>query len=778
MLRKAFPLYRLLLASAALNLFAFAGSGASPETVARLQESYGATPADRRAIYNEVISSVGESGADSLDRLARAVALIQLAMDLEDEYIERMAAVAPNFSGLAVSDPPFFKKYALAVQELTALRSSFPITAEYAAGASLITRKWGSGPELFTASLEFRKTWPASRFSPRLLLLSGCRLLLEKKYSAAHSSFETLWNSFPENGQAASAYRLVDRLNGAGGLALTLPQRLAWGRSQGLGGHSTLVKLFERHLGAPESELACIQIFKNFNQGFASRSLSTNRRLSDLMEKYYAEFGGSYPFSPYLQQLLSLRAEFNYRCGKKCEAIARKNEHLGLRTKSRRRRNTGDRYSSLADGHFQRVREADSTATALFPLSKCYFETGLYRSMALFEVDDYEAALSRLKALLAAGPESEMQTRIGSYTGLIYYFRGEYGEAAKVMAGLETEKLALYEGWSRAMLFLGKAQLALGDSSSAARVLTRLARFYPYTYFGIRARRLKSGLFQGTAAPAWIVALPALELPVFPDSFSRAGNLIDRQARDWQTLGFFAEAAYTYSYGVSHSPGDLLLRFRLHQNFKLAGWYQRVLINFRGPFNDFLQRGGTGLPADFWDIAYLSPVEYNQLIKEEGARRKIPPALITAVIRQESNFNARARSHAGALGLMQLLPSVGRNLARGAGLGKVGPSSLFQPDINVKLGVKYLANQLAKYQGNIALAISCYNAAPQNLPAWLDRSHPEGAGEEVFDPDLFIEMIPLEETYFYNIQVLTNFWRYQELNGEQNNLFYWKLSSF
>ena len=778
MLKKALPLYRLLLSIATLNLFALAGSIASTEVVARLQESYGATPANRRAIYNEVLESVDETGADSLDRLAHAVALIQLAMDLEDEYIERLAAVAPKFSSIAVSNPPFLVQYSRAAAEFEALRSSFPFTAEYAAGAALIVRNWRTGSNLFIASLEFRKAWPASRFSPRLLLLSGCRLLLEKKYSSAHSSFETLWNAFPESGQAAAAYRLVDHLDGPGGLALTLPQLLAWGRSQGLSGQSTLVKLFERHPGAPESELACIQIFKNFNQGFAQRSLSYNRRLSDLMEKYYAEFGVSFPSSSYLPQLLSLRAEFNYRCGKKCEAIARKNEHLGRRIKSRRKRSTGDKYDSQAAGHFQRVREADSTAAARFPRSKSYFETGLYCSMALFETDDYEAALARLKALLAAGPENEMLTRIGSYTGLIYFFRGEYGEAVKVLAGLEMEKLSAYEGWNRAMLFLGKSQLALGDSSSAARVLTRLARCYPYTYYGIRARRLKSGLLQGAKAPAWIVTLPALELPAFPDSFSRDGRLIEQQARSWQALGFFPEAAYTYSYGLSIAPGDLLLRFRLHENFLLAGWYQRVLINFRGPFNDFLQRGGAGLPADFWDVAYLNPVEYTQLIKEQGAIHGIPPGLITAVIRQESNFNARARSHAGAVGLMQLLPSVGRNLARRAGLGKVELSSLYQADINVKLGVKYLANQLAKYQGNIALAISCYNADPQNLPAWLDRSHPEGAGEEVFDPDLFIEMIPLEETYFYNIQVLTNFWRYQELNGEQNNLFYWKLSSF
>ena len=90
--------------------------------------------------------------------------------------------------------------------------------------------------------------------------------------------------------------------------------------------------------------------------------------------------------------------------------------------------------------------------------------------------------------------------------------------------------------------------------------------------------------------------------------------------------------------------------------------------------------------------------------------------------------------------------------------------------------MKFLASNLSKYNGNIALAISSYNADPRNLPAWLERSHPRGSDD--FDLDLFIELIPLEETYDYNIQVLTNFWRYQELNGEKENLFSWKIPAY
>jgi soluble lytic murein transglycosylase len=203
-----------------------------------------------------------------------------------------------------------------------------------------------------------------------------------------------------------------------------------------------------------------------------------------------------------------------------------------------------------------------------------------------------------------------------------------------------------------------------------------------------------------------------------------------------------------------------------------------VLRGFRRPFREYLARGGMGMPGNFWDIAFLNPEENIGTIRREGERRGIPPGLITAVMRQESNFHPSARSHAGALGLMQLLPSVGRNLARGEGIGRVTTRRLYDPEVNIRLGTKFLSMNLDRYEGNIALAISSYNADPRNLPAWLERSHPAGSGEDEFDLDLFIELIPLEETYHYNMIVLTNYWRYQELGGEKQNLFAWKLFNF
>jgi len=748
---------------------------AAKDPLALLQESYGESPAARSKIYGEVISLSGADNSDSVAMLTRAVALQQRAMDLEDEYISRMIRTAPGFAGIERSNPPFLSDYRRAADEFAALQQRFPFSKSYGECARLVARFWNDPARFYQAALTFRKNYPLSRFTLRLLLLSGCRLLLEGNYPLARECLETLWQDAPESSRAVEGYRLVDNLGKAGSQELTPRQILTWGTTQGLNGHSALVKLIDRFPSSPESELAYLQIFKNINRGFTQRSLLRNFSHSDLFEKYFERFAEEFPHSAYLPEALILRAEFNYRCAKKSQAIARKNDNTWQRTKSRSRRRTSSRYASHADKYFNRVETADSAAAHLFPGSRCSFETGLFVGLSLVETDEFSQALARMNGLLAKGPDPLTEVRIRSYAGLINYHEGRYSQAVKVLAPVEKKINSERESWSRAMLFLGKAYLALGDSSAAARVFASLARLYPYTYHGIRARLLKDGLI-GPLPPKWIAELPVISLPAFPDRFTPRGSLINQEAESWQSLGFFSEAAYIYTHGVASVPEDFLLRFRYHENFWLAGWHHHVLRNFRGPFSRILQRGGTNLPENFWRIAFLNPEDNVGIIKEESRKRGIPSGLITAMIRQESNFNPRARSHAGAVGLMQILPTIGRRLASGMGLGRVTTSRLYDPKVNIKLGVKFLAGNLAKYNGNIALAISSYNADPRNLPAWLERSHPEGSDD--FDLDLFIELIPLEETYNYNIQVLTNFWRYQELNGENENLFSWRLPSY
>ncbi|RIW27245.1 lytic transglycosylase domain-containing protein [Bacillus salacetis] len=96
----------------------------------------------------------------------------------------------------------------------------------------------------------------------------------------------------------------------------------------------------------------------------------------------------------------------------------------------------------------------------------------------------------------------------------------------------------------------------------------------------------------------------------------------------------------------------------------------------------------------------------DQIITSAAEKYNLPKKLISAVISQESNFNPDAVSHAGASGLMQLMPATARGL---------GVTDVFDPQQNVFAGTKYLRQMMDKYDGNLELALAAYNAGPGNV---------------------------------------------------------------
>jgi soluble lytic murein transglycosylase-like protein len=122
----------------------------------------------------------------------------------------------------------------------------------------------------------------------------------------------------------------------------------------------------------------------------------------------------------------------------------------------------------------------------------------------------------------------------------------------------------------------------------------------------------------------------------------------------------------------------------------------------------------------------LSPGELALLaetIVQQARDSRLDPALVLAVIRIESGFDAFAVSPAGACGLMQILPATGEHLAGRLGLPWVGPRSLFDPVTNVKLGVAYL-NELRERYGSLEMALAAYNWGPGRIDRFLADGDP------------------------------------------------------
>ncbi|MBW4559852.1 MAG: transglycosylase SLT domain-containing protein [Mojavia pulchra JT2-VF2] len=155
----------------------------------------------------------------------------------------------------------------------------------------------------------------------------------------------------------------------------------------------------------------------------------------------------------------------------------------------------------------------------------------------------------------------------------------------------------------------------------------------------------------------------------------------------------------------------------------------------------------------YWQARY--PFPYLQEIEKWSTDRQLNPLLVTALIRQESRFESRAKSVANASGLMQVLPSTAKWIAPQIKLD-FKTINLENPNDNVMLGTWYLDHTHQQYSNNSLLAIASYNAGPGNVSKWLQTLPTQ-------DPDEFVEKIPFDETKNYVRQVLGNYWNYLRL---------------
>jgi peptidoglycan lytic transglycosylase len=157
---------------------------------------------------------------------------------------------------------------------------------------------------------------------------------------------------------------------------------------------------------------------------------------------------------------------------------------------------------------------------------------------------------------------------------------------------------------------------------------------------------------------------------------------------------------------------------------------------------------------------YRFPLAYWDTIQQKAQERNLDPFLILALIRQESLFDAQARSPAFALGLMQLLPSTAARVAKQVGLDPPSNEKLFEPEVNLTLGTQYLKDLLRRYSDNWFKAIAAYNAGEAAVDRWE---------KEIVTDDIeeFVERIPYVETRGYVKLVMRNHRIYKKLYETQ-----------
>ena len=152
----------------------------------------------------------------------------------------------------------------------------------------------------------------------------------------------------------------------------------------------------------------------------------------------------------------------------------------------------------------------------------------------------------------------------------------------------------------------------------------------------------------------------------------------------------------------------------------------------------------------------IYPTKYSNYVYQYAEEYDIDPLLIFAIIKAESNFKPNVVSSSEAIGLMQLMDATAEELARKLDIPFTKKASLYDPELNIKLGTKYFADLLKEYNQNTLLALTAYNAGKGNLKRWIEQGTLKEDGSD-------IENIPYKETNNYVRKIVRDYKIYQRL---------------
>lgn len=399
-------------------------------------------------------------------------------------------------------------------------------------------------------------------------------------------------------------------------------------------------------------------------------------------------------------------------------------------------RNEGD-----SSGHDRLVEQMVSR----FPKSR-WLEEALYSGGNMYLLrHDASRAAERYTELTKLFPTSTYAPSAHWRSAWMLYRMRRFPEAARLMeeqiqrypAGIEAPA-ALY--W-RARIFEGE-ESNLGEAYAYYRVLSEL---YGNFYYAELARQRMRVLGQQPSVEASDVLLavrrpatPVLEevLPEDDPHLTKARLLANAALNEY--IGPEISASPT-----SSSWGDLG-QAEIYASF---GEYSRALQSMKHSGIAFFTQPVDRIPQAYWHLLFPQPF-WADLV-EQSQRNGLDPYLVASLIRQESEFNPNAVSHANAYGLMQLLPSVGKSLAKQQGVKPFSPGRLLDARINLQLGTANLKQVLNRYGGQVEYALAAYNAGDTPVRQWM-------AIGDYKDVPEFVESIPYTETREYVQAILRN----------------------
>jgi soluble lytic murein transglycosylase len=377
-----------------------------------------------------------------------------------------------------------------------------------------------------------------------------------------------------------------------------------------------------------------------------------------------------------------------------------------------------------------------------YPESPEAVDVVFFRGDAAHDRGDLAEAARAYDLIQTMNPELNRAGLARMRRAQIHLERGERPEALQTFLGYLAD-FPSGRRWEEATYWAARLHLRAGREAEADRLLEGLSRRAPLSYYTVLGAGLRGREYGVEWAPEAAAAAPA------PPAWMQGGLA---------ALDLFAAAGMEEARAVTLAAMDDRARGEGPASILALG---AALVD-RGETLTAIRLGweardqGMAWTPELLRLVY--PLPHEAMVVRAARERGLDPGLVAALIRQESAFDADIVSSAGAVGLMQVMPPTGRELARRIGPSDFSTESLEVPEINLHLGTRFLRDMWDRYDGRLTLVLSAYNAGPTRATRW--RRFPEAG-----DAERFVERIPFAETRGYVKLVLRNMALYRALHG-------------
>ncbi len=379
----------------------------------------------------------------------------------------------------------------------------------------------------------------------------------------------------------------------------------------------------------------------------------------------------------------------------------------------------------------------------------------LFAGIWLEDQGRFDEAIARYRQVAKSGEPASQRAEAHWRVGWVYYRTARYRDAIEALRVIAEQHDSDFE--PQALYWMGRAS-EQAQQPRAPEFYRQVCARYIYTYYCQMAReRTDIPLVESPAIEPVTVTAEAqasTDTPLPRNNRSEIGQQpAYRRALELKVLGLEADAAHelavlTDRYG--QDPDTLTV---LSAMLNEVGAYHHALRLARARFRDKLERVGGSVAPALWKVAY--PTGLVSTIKGQGAKG-VDPYLVAAIIREESQYDWKAVSRVGAIGLMQVMPTTANAVAQRYGYPAVVRDDLFDQETNIRIGVRYLEQLLEQFSGNVVYTIAAYNAGPIAVGNWIGLQRGRSQDE-------FVELIPYQETRQYVKRVLRSYREYTRL---------------